>query len=115
MQEHGRGKNQALPRGRGDAVQRLAAFLLELRSRARRVSLLSSTSSRFALEMSQKQIGDHLALTSLEVNRMIRLLREGGIATVSKRSVTIHNAGALKQLAEPRLARARVSGAGLSG
>jgi CRP/FNR family transcriptional regulator, anaerobic regulatory protein len=79
--------NWIAARGRGDAEERIATFLLDLRGRLHRRGL--GQGDAFRLPMTQQQIGDHLGLTVVHVNRVLRRLREAGIVTVRAGSVTI--------------------------
>ena len=83
---------------RGDAEQRIAAFLLNLLTRLERQNLVTQLS--FRLPLTQKQIGDHLGLTVVSVNRTLRRLREEGVATVRAQCVVIRDMAALCRLAE---------------
>jgi len=87
--------------GRGHGEERLAAFFLELRARVRRLNLAQGPS--FTLPMTQQQIADHLGLTEVHVNRILRRLRESGIMTFRDRTAVIQNEAALRHLAVPIL------------
>lgn len=56
--------------------------------------------TRFMLPLTQEQIGDTLGLTSVHVNRVIRLLRERELIVLDSRTVTIFDLPGLRQLAE---------------
>jgi DNA-binding transcriptional regulator LsrR (DeoR family) len=51
--------------------------------------------------MTQEQLGDHLGLTLVHVNRTLRRLREEGILTVRTGHVQIHDVDALALYAAP--------------
>jgi DNA-binding transcriptional regulator LsrR (DeoR family) len=53
--------------------------------------------------MTQEQVGDHLGVSSIHVNRVVKSLREAGIVTIRSKRVTIHNVPALTRLARPLL------------
>ena len=53
-----------------------------------------------ALPLTQEQIGDTVGLTSVHVNRVIRLLRERELIVLDSRTVSILNLPGLRQLAE---------------
>lgn len=63
--------------GRRDASSRLAHLFCEM---ALRSGVAGAGQDRFELPMTQEQLGDALGLTAVHVNRMLRLLREAGIA-----------------------------------
>jgi CRP-like cAMP-binding protein len=83
--------------GHRDAEARLAAFLLDLYDRLRAHGLVSSRS--FRLPMTQQQIGHHLGLTVVHVNRVLRRLREKGIALVRQNVVIIADFDRLRGIA----------------
>src|SRR5579884_1285742 len=82
---------------RRDAHERLALMLVDLYDRLRRRDLISSFS--YALPLTQQQIGDHLGLTLVHVNRVLRSLREKEIVSVDRHVVTIRDLDRLRQLA----------------
>jgi CRP-like cAMP-binding protein len=80
------------------AEERLAAFLLSLRARLRRIGLMPRDS--FVLPMTQQQMGDHLGLTVVHVNRVLRRFRQAGLVTVHHRAVTFGDVARLARLAD---------------
>jgi CRP-like cAMP-binding protein len=87
--------------GRGRAEERLAAMMLDLRLRLRRVGLVPRNT--FRLPMTQQQIGDYLGLTVVHVNRVLKHLRELGLVTIKEGTVVIHDLAGLGKLARPML------------
>jgi CRP/FNR family transcriptional regulator len=83
--------------GRGDAEERIAAMLLDFRWRLGRLSLVRNETYRFP--MTQQQIGDYLGLTMVHVNRVLKRLRDGGLATIQNKLVTIHDVAGLQAMA----------------
>lgn len=63
--------------GRTSAKARVAAVLIELRNRLRVMD--KSVEDRFALGLTQEEIGDATGLTAVHVNRMLRQLEESGL------------------------------------
>jgi DNA-binding transcriptional regulator LsrR (DeoR family) len=47
----------------------------------------------------QQEIGDHLGLTVVHVNRVLRGLRESGVVTLRAGVVTIHDRDRLRKIA----------------
>jgi CRP/FNR family transcriptional regulator, anaerobic regulatory protein len=86
--------------GRGDAEERLATFLVEVRARLRRLGLAQAS---FSMPLTQQQIGDHLGLTVVHINRVLRRFRESGVVTLTKRNVIVHDPGKLAEIAAPML------------
>jgi CRP-like cAMP-binding protein len=86
--------------GRGSADERIATMLLDFRGRLRRIGFLNG-GDRFRLPMTQQEIGDYLGLTVVHVNRVLRRLREAGLATLKGGKAVIHDAAALQRIANP--------------
>jgi len=83
--------------GRRSAYARLAHLVLELLVRLRSVGLAEQLS--YALPLTQELMADVLGLSVPHVNRMIRGLREEGLATIGDRRVVVHDLAALSALA----------------
>jgi len=80
--------------GRQNAVERIAAFLVEIAER-------QGGLEQFDLPMSRTDIGDYLGLTIETVSRVFSRLRaQGIIKLVSLRTLKILKPGALKSLSE---------------
>jgi CRP-like cAMP-binding protein len=84
--------------GRRGALQRTAHLLLELRQRLMATGEGSPT--EFECPLTQYELADALGLTAIHVNRVIRHLREQGLASIEHRRVTIHDSEALATVAE---------------
>jgi CRP-like cAMP-binding protein len=84
--------------GRRTAVARIAHLLCELYLRLEVAGLAAEL--RFALPLTQIDIGDATGLTSIHVNRMLKELREAGIATVRDGEAAIHDWPRLAKVAE---------------
>ena len=65
--------------GRGRADQRIATLLLDLHGRLYRTG--PANGDGFSIPITQDQIADHLELTRVHVNRVLRRLSDAGIAT----------------------------------
>jgi CRP/FNR family transcriptional regulator, anaerobic regulatory protein len=85
--------------GKGHADERIATLLLDLRGRLHHAGMANG--GGFQLRMTQQEIADHLGLTLVHVNRVLRRLRESGIATVQRGAVIIDEMARLSQLAAP--------------
>jgi CRP-like cAMP-binding protein len=83
--------------GRRSAYERLAHLLLELLVRLRAVGLAGDVS--FRLPLTQELMADVLGLSGPHLNRMIRCLREEGLATIEKQQVVIQDLASLSSLA----------------
>lgn len=84
--------------GRRDAEVRVAHFLLELSARLALVGL--GTKAGYACPLSQYHLADALGLSSVHVNRVLRKLREQGLATFQNGYVTFDDHEGLVALAE---------------
>jgi len=91
--------NWVIALGRGSAIERIATLMLDFRGRLMQAGLGSG--DQFHLPMTQEQIGDHLGLTLVHVNRTLKRLREDGILTVRSGLVQIHDVEALALYAAP--------------
>src|SRR4051794_32402883 len=85
--------------GRGYADERIATLLLDLRGRLHQAGMANG--GGFQLRMTQQEIADHLGLTIVHVNRVLRRLREAGIVTVQRGVVIVDEMAGLSQLAAP--------------
>jgi CRP-like cAMP-binding protein len=79
--------------GRRDARTRVAHLLCEFAVRLQASG--ESKGRNYSLPMTQEQLADATGLTSVHVNRMIQSLRQSGLISTDKRSVTIENWDAL--------------------
>lgn len=97
--------------GRRSAYERLAHLILELLARLRVAGLAGELS--YTLPLTQEFVADVLGLSVPHVNRMIRCLREEGLATIEDRHVVIHDFASLSALAgfeEHYLTRRQIPG-----
>ena len=85
--------------GKGHADERIATLLLDLRGRLHHAGLANGDG--FYMPMTQQEIADHLGLTLVHVNRVLRRLRESGVVTVQNRVVKVDEMARLSQLAAP--------------
>jgi CRP-like cAMP-binding protein len=83
--------------GRRSAYERLAHLILELLSRLQVVG--QAIPNSFELPLTQEMLADTLGLSLQHVNRMIRNLREEGLASIEEHKVTIHDMESLVRLA----------------
>jgi len=84
--------------GRRKAIERAAHLLCELQSRLLVVGAAEGDS--FRLPITQNQFAECLGLTGVHVNRVLRELREAGLADFRGGRVTIHDRPGLEGLAE---------------
>lgn len=82
--------------GRRTAEERVAHFLLELGARLRLVGLGETTG--FDCPLTQYHLADAMGLSAVHVNRVLRQLREQGLATFQKGRVTFDDFAGLVDL-----------------
>jgi CRP/FNR family transcriptional regulator len=85
--------------GKGSAQERIATLLLDLRGRLFQAGLASGDG--FLMPLTQQEIADHLGLTIVHVNRVLRRLREAGVVTLQRGSVRVDDLTRLSELAAP--------------
>ena len=94
--------NYLIALGRGSAEERLATMLIELHGRLLLAGLCQN--GAFQMPLTQQEIGDFTGLTLVHVNRVLRRLRENGLATFGRGGrVEIHDIAGLYRVAEPML------------
>ena len=84
--------------GRRNAREAVAHMLLELCMRQRRGRVPKDC--RCVFPISQGLLADALGLTAVHVNRVLRKLREDGLASIGNHSLVIHDADRLSELCE---------------
>jgi CRP-like cAMP-binding protein len=84
--------------GRRDAVARLAQLFCEMKVRLEIVGLADEEG--YDLPITQADIAECLGLTSIHVNRMLKVLRERGLADFRNKAVRILDWAGLQQAAE---------------
>jgi CRP-like cAMP-binding protein len=97
--------------GRRSAYERLAHLILELLSRLQVVGQASPNT--FEMPLTQEMLADTLGLSLQHANRMIRNLREEGLASIQEHKVTIHDMESLVRLAgfeDTYLSRHKIAG-----
>ena len=77
------------------AEQRLAAFLLSL---SRRYKRLGYAAERFLLRMTREDIGNYLGLTLETVSRLMSRFQRDGLVAVQQREVTFKDGDALRDI-----------------
>jgi CRP/FNR family transcriptional regulator, anaerobic regulatory protein len=79
-----------------DARERIGAFLLDIHDRLRRAQLIARPT--FNLPLTQEQIGDHLGLSTVHVNRVLQRMREERLVMVERQVVIIMDLDGLRSL-----------------
>jgi CRP/FNR family transcriptional regulator len=89
--------------GQGSAEERLALVLLDFKGRLISTGALPETASSYDMPLTQTQLADHLGVTPVHMNRVLKDLRDSGIVTVRNGQVQIADLNALVQRAAPLL------------
>ena len=101
LEEERRLHNWVVGLGQGNADERTAMLLLDFRSRLILSHSIPPDALEFELPMTQQQLGDHLGITSVHVNRVLKGMRRGGIVDMHDHRITIINLDALVRIADP--------------
>ena len=101
MEEERRLHSWVFGLGQGSADERLALLLIDVRGRLVLSGALPEDALTFEFPLTQVQIGEHLGITPVHTNRVIRSFRERGIVVFRNGEVSIQNFGELRRVAEP--------------
>ena len=89
--------------GQGTAEERVALLLLDFRGRLTLSGTIAEEAQTYEMPLKQAQLADHLGITPVHVNRVLKSFRESGIVSVRDGKVTIHDLAALSDRAAPLL------------
>jgi CRP-like cAMP-binding protein len=89
--------------GQGTAEERVALLLLDFRGRLALSGTIEADAQAYQMPMTQAQLADHLGITAVHVNRVLRSFRERGIVSVRDGKVSITDLDALSRHAAPLL------------
>jgi len=103
MEEERRLHSWLVGMGRGSAEERVALLFMDLRGRLINSGMLPPDSVAYDMPLTQGELADHLGITAVHVNRVLKEFRDRGILTVRDGRVTIGNLGMLAQRAAPLL------------
>jgi CRP/FNR family transcriptional regulator, anaerobic regulatory protein len=103
MEEERRLHSWVVGLGQGSADERLALLLIDFRGRLISSGVIDSSSLVYEMPLTQGQLADHLGITAVHVNRVLRELRDNKIVTVRDGQVTITDLDGLAQRATPLL------------
>lgn len=103
LEDERRLHNYVVLLGAGAARERLAALLIDLRGRLVLSGVLEPSATSFATPFTQEDLGSQAGLSTIHVNRVLKDLREGEVATVRRGQVRIHDLHALWKIALPLL------------
>jgi CRP-like cAMP-binding protein len=103
VEEERRLHNWVVSLGQGSADERLARLLIEFHGRLSASGTIAPEALTFAMPLTQSQLADHLGITAIHVNRVLRALRLKGIVTVRGGDVSIQDLARLTEIAAPLL------------
>jgi CRP-like cAMP-binding protein len=83
--------------GQGSAEERLALLLMDFRGRLILSGTIPEGSLTYPMPLTQSQLADHLGLTAVHVNRVLKTFREAGIVTIRDGRVDITDLDRLTQ------------------
>ena len=89
--------------GQGSAEERLALLLIDFRGRLMLSGAIAKNALTYQMPLTQAQLADHLGITAVHVNRILRSLRESGIVSVRDGEVVIQHHEELARRAYPLL------------
>lgn len=76
--------------GRRSSVERVAHLMCELYLRARNIGLIDRHQT-LGLPVSQAMLADSLGMTTVHLNRVLKVLRENGAMTIARRALYIED------------------------
>jgi CRP/FNR family transcriptional regulator len=103
MEEERRLHSWVVGLGQGSAEERLALLLIGFHGRLATAGRIAAEALTFAMPLTQAQLADHLGITAIHLNRVLRVFRDRGIVTVRDGRVAITNLPELARAAEPLL------------
>jgi CRP/FNR family transcriptional regulator len=89
LEDDRRLQNLVVGLGLGSAEERLALLLLGFHERLAHCGNISPAALSYLMPLTQSQLGAHIGITPVHINRVLRSLREAGIVTISGGSVRI--------------------------
>jgi CRP-like cAMP-binding protein len=103
MEEERRLHSWVVGLGQGSAEERVALLLMDFRGRLITADVLAEDALVYDMPLTQAELADHLGITAVHVNRVLKEFRNSAIATVRDGHVSILNLQALAQRAAPLL------------
>jgi CRP/FNR family transcriptional regulator len=103
IEEERRLHNWVVSLGRGNADERLAALFCDFFSRLVLSGAIARDARSFQLPLTQEQLSDHLGISAVHTNRVLKTLRDDGLIELKSRQLTILDYEGLAKLARPLL------------
>jgi CRP/FNR family transcriptional regulator len=103
IEEERRLHNWVVGLGQGSAEERLAMLLIDFHGRLALSGTIQARELTFEMPLTQVQLADHLGITAIHVNRVLKTFRESEIVMVRDGRVSIMDLAKLRSIAEPLL------------
>jgi CRP-like cAMP-binding protein len=103
IEEERRLHNWVVSLGQGSAEERMAMLMIDFHTRLQGAGVIPEGTLHFHMPLTQQQLADHLGLTAIHVNRVLKALRERQIVLVRDGSVRILDFANLQRIALPLL------------
>jgi len=103
MEEERRLHSWVVGLGQGSAEERLALLLMDFKGRLISAGVIDSSALVYEMPLTQSQLADHLGITAVHVNRVLKEFRDSKILTVRDGQVTINDLDRLTERAAPLL------------
>lgn len=103
VEEERRLHNWVVGLGCGSAEERLAALICDFRGRLQLSGAIARDAQTFHLPLTQEQLADHLGISPVHVNRVLKVFREAGLLAWKSRLLTVLDPRGLGRVAGPLL------------
>lgn len=101
VEEERRLHNWVVGLGRGSAEERVAMLFSEVRGRLILSGAIARDALTFQLPLTQDQLADHLGISAVHVNRVLKVFRDAGVIELRSKLLTILDPEALGKIAAP--------------
>lgn len=101
VEEERRLHNWVVGLGVGSAEERVAMLFSEIRGRLALSGAIARDAMTFQLPLTQEQLADHLGISAVHVNRVLKVFRDAGVIELKSKMLSILDPEALADLARP--------------
>ena len=103
IEEERRLHNWVVGLGQGSAEERVAMLMLDFHGRLALSGTIGKEQLTFPMPLTQVQLADHLGITAIHLNRVLRTFREHGILVLRDGDASITDMPRLAKIAAPML------------